>query len=84
MYSVASRSHGVSVRVIPLIRKLPQIGNVSRIIVPGSVNKTLQFNKNYFTDARQNEHKNVHQLSYKYLLYSILFSAVTYTSYKIW
>ncbi|XP_045534321.1 calcium uptake protein 1 homolog, mitochondrial isoform X1 [Papilio machaon] len=82
MFSFASRC--CTTRGIPTIRKFPQIGDVSRIIVPGSVNKTMQLNKNYFTNAHQNEHQNVHRLSYKYFLYSILFSAVTYTSYRIW
>ncbi|CAK1604060.1 unnamed protein product [Parnassius mnemosyne] len=83
MYGYTSRLLKVP-REISAIRKIPQIGKVSNVAVPINLNHCCYSHKKYFTDTPRDDHNNSQRYSYKYLLYSILFSTAAYTSYKIW
>lgn len=78
MYNISSRIFKIPKEIVK-IRHAPHVGEVTKVVTP-IVTKFINFhsNKSHYNSERFRKY------SYKYLLYSILFGATTYTSYKIW
>ncbi|CAH0727852.1 unnamed protein product, partial [Brenthis ino] len=78
MYNISSRIFKIPKEIVK-IRHATQVGEVTKIVTP-IVTKFINFHSN----KSQYNNERFRKYSYKYLLYSILFGATTYTSYKIW
>ncbi|XP_039748664.1 calcium uptake protein 1 homolog, mitochondrial-like [Pararge aegeria] len=68
---------------IPILRKVPHFGEVSKIVTAIGCNQ-VHICQRYYNSQNKQNNENLRRFSYKYLLYSVLFSATAYTSYKIW
>ncbi|XP_072940405.1 calcium uptake protein 1 homolog, mitochondrial-like isoform X4 [Epargyreus clarus] len=82
MYSISTRLLKLS-NEMGNIRKIKQIGDVSKIVSP-CVPTSYKMNRQYSSNKKFYDHEYLRRNTSKYLLYSLLFGTAAYTSYKIW
>ncbi|XP_034824381.1 calcium uptake protein 1 homolog, mitochondrial-like isoform X1 [Maniola hyperantus] len=82
MYNVTSRLFMIP-KEITKLRKVPQFGEVSRIVTTvGVIHPHIC--QRYYNNSYKKHDESLRRFSSKYLAYSVLFGATAYTSYKIW
>ncbi|XP_075970435.1 calcium uptake protein 1 homolog, mitochondrial-like isoform X2 [Anticarsia gemmatalis] len=81
MYSVSTRLLKIPTDMAT-IRKITSINTASRILAV--TNKSSDLQRNYSTNTNNDSSNHSQQYTYKYLCYSLLFGAATFTSYKYW
>lgn len=78
MYKISARLLRIP-KELSYVQEIPKYTQINKIIGP-SITKTI----NFHSDKKDYDTEELSEYSYKYILYSLLFGTVSYTTYTIW
>ena len=78
MYKISARLLRIP-KELSYVQEIPKYTQINKIIGP-SITKTI----NFHSDKKYYDTEELSEYSYKYILCSLLFGTVSYTTYTIW